>query len=129
MPDAAYHLSLPGGAPWRHRRVVEADAAGERYRSDPRRRRRDPRGERGFCRRSQLRGKTASPGCGQIGSSGGMLFYEAIFSTIFFPTLYAIYLALRERVAARKWTLLIGSAVFYTWGEPLFVPVLLASSL
>jgi alginate O-acetyltransferase complex protein AlgI len=58
-----------------------------------------------------------------------MLFYEAIFSTIFFPTLYAIYLALRERVAARKWTLLIGSALFYTWGEPLFVPVLLVSSL
>src|SRR5262249_21976867 len=37
--------------------------------------------------------------------------------------------ALRERVAARKWTLLIASAVFYTWGEPLFVPVLLVSSL
>jgi alginate O-acetyltransferase complex protein AlgI len=58
-----------------------------------------------------------------------MLFYEVVFSAVFFPTLYATYLTLSGRVTARKWALLVGSAVFYTWGEPLFIPVLLASSL
>ena len=58
-----------------------------------------------------------------------MLFYEAVFSTIFFPTLYATYLTLSGHIVARKWALLVASAAFYTWGEPLFVPVLLASSL
>jgi alginate O-acetyltransferase complex protein AlgI len=57
-----------------------------------------------------------------------MLFYEPLFLGIFFPTLYAVYLALNERTTARKWTLLVGSAAFYSWGEPLFVPVLFVSS-
>ena len=63
------------------------------------------------------------------GRERDMLFYGPIFSTIFFPWLYATYLALNGRIAARKWTLFIASAVFYAWGEPLFVPILLVSTL
>jgi alginate O-acetyltransferase complex protein AlgI len=58
-----------------------------------------------------------------------MLFYEPFFLGVFFPTLYAAYLALNERVAAKKWMLLLASVAFYSWGEPLFVPVLIASTL
>ena len=38
-----------------------------------------------------------------------MLFYEPFFLGVFFPTLYAAYLALNERVAAKKWMLLLAS--------------------
>src|SRR4051812_16340845 len=55
-----------------------------------------------------------------------MLFYEPLF-LVFFPVLYAIYLAAPDGSHARKWILLAGSALFYTWGEPLFVLVLLVS--
>ena len=58
-----------------------------------------------------------------------MLFYEPFFALILFPTFYALYLLISAHTAAKKWTLLIGSVAFYTWGEPLFVPIVLASSL
>jgi alginate O-acetyltransferase complex protein AlgI len=58
-----------------------------------------------------------------------MLFYEPFFLLFFFPTIYAFYLAFHDRKSAKQWTLLLGSVAFYTWGEPLFIPVLLASSL
>jgi len=58
-----------------------------------------------------------------------MLFYEPIFLLFFFPAVYALYLSFHDRKAAKKWTLLLASAAFYTWGEPLFIPVLFASSL
>jgi alginate O-acetyltransferase complex protein AlgI len=56
-----------------------------------------------------------------------MLFYEPLFLTAF-PAVYALYLAVANNTA-RKWVLLVASLVFYSWGEPLFVPVLLVSAL
>jgi alginate O-acetyltransferase complex protein AlgI len=55
-----------------------------------------------------------------------MLFYEPLFLTIF-PAVYAFYL-LATGASAKKWTLLIVSTLFYVWGEPVFVLVLLAST-
>ncbi len=56
-----------------------------------------------------------------------MLFYEPLFLT-FFPFLYVLYLAVANR-HAKKWILLVASFLFYAWGEPLFVPVLMISTL
>jgi alginate O-acetyltransferase complex protein AlgI len=55
-----------------------------------------------------------------------MLFYEPLFVT-FFLALYALY-SIATGVSAKKWTLLIASALFYVWGEPVFVLVLLVST-
>ncbi|CAN5126608.1 MBOAT family O-acyltransferase [soil metagenome] len=55
-----------------------------------------------------------------------MLFYEPLFLTIF-PALYAFYLLLNG-APAKKWTLLVASTLFYVWGEPAFVLVLLVST-
>lgn len=55
-----------------------------------------------------------------------MLFYEPLFLTVF-PAFYALYLLL-DRTSAKKLTLLIASSLFYLWGEPLFVLLLLISS-
>src|SRR4051795_536231 len=55
-----------------------------------------------------------------------MLFYEPLFLTIF-PAVYAFYL-LASGASARKWTLLVVSTLFYLWGEPVFVLVLLVST-
>ena len=57
-----------------------------------------------------------------------MLFYEPLFALVLFPAFYALYLAINHRLAAKKWTLIVASVVFYTWGEPLFVPVVLLSA-
>jgi alginate O-acetyltransferase complex protein AlgI len=55
-----------------------------------------------------------------------MLFYEPLF-LIVFPAFYALYL-LAQGIPARKWALLIASALFYLWGEPVFVLILLIST-
>src|SRR5258706_16170618 len=55
-----------------------------------------------------------------------MLFYEPLFAP-FFLTVYALYLP-ATGVSQKKWTLLIASALFYVWGEPVFVLVLLVST-
>lgn len=55
-----------------------------------------------------------------------MLFYEPSFVT-FFCALYGLYLA-AERALTRKWILLLASILFYVWGEPTFVLILLTSS-
>lgn len=56
-----------------------------------------------------------------------MLFYEPLF-LILFPLLYVVYFSVDgDRV--KKTVLLIASALFYLWGEPLFVPVVLISTL
>ena len=55
-----------------------------------------------------------------------MLFYEPLFITIF-PAFYAIYLLIGG-ISARKWMLLAGSALFYFWGEPVFVLILCVST-
>ena len=55
-----------------------------------------------------------------------MLFYEPLFLTVF-PAFYALYLLARG-TPTKKWTLLIASTLFYLWGEPVFVLILLAST-
>ena len=55
-----------------------------------------------------------------------MLFYEPLFVT-FFLAFYALYLQAR-RAFSKKWALLIASLLFYLWGEPVFVLVLLVST-
>jgi alginate O-acetyltransferase complex protein AlgI len=55
-----------------------------------------------------------------------MLFYEPLFLTVF-PAFYALYLLSRGS-QAKKWVLLVASTLFYLWGEPDFVLVLLAST-
>ena len=55
-----------------------------------------------------------------------MLFYEPLF-LLAFPAFYALYL-LTQGTEPKKWALLIASALFYLWGEPVFVLVLLAST-
>jgi alginate O-acetyltransferase complex protein AlgI len=55
-----------------------------------------------------------------------MLFYEPLFLTVF-PAAYALYL-LVTGAPAKKTVLLIASTLFYLWGEPVFVLVLLAST-
>ena len=58
-----------------------------------------------------------------------MLFYEPLFLFIFFPTVYLIYLLGEQREKLRLGVILCASVLFYTWSEPLFVPVVLASAL
>jgi alginate O-acetyltransferase complex protein AlgI len=57
-----------------------------------------------------------------------MLFHEPLFALVLFPAFYALYLAVNHRRDAKKWTLILASLAFYTWGEPLFVPVVLVSA-
>ncbi len=58
-----------------------------------------------------------------------MLFYEPLFLFIFFPTFYLVYLAFAHRGGVRLAVILAASVLFYTWSEPLFVPIVLASAL
>src|ERR1700680_740414 len=58
-----------------------------------------------------------------------MLFHQPFFALFLFPTFYALYLLIEQRTAAKKWALILASLAFYTWGEPLFVPVVLVSAL
>jgi alginate O-acetyltransferase complex protein AlgI len=55
-----------------------------------------------------------------------MLFYEPMFVT-FFAGFYALYLLATGSIT-RKSALLIASVLFYLWGEPVFVLVLLLST-
>ncbi len=57
-----------------------------------------------------------------------MLFHEPLFALFLFPVFYALYVLVNQRDALKKWTLILGSVAFYTWGEPLFVPVVLISA-
>lgn len=56
-----------------------------------------------------------------------MLFYEPLF-LVLFPLLYVVYFAVAGD-RAKRWVLLVASALFYLWGEPIFVPIVIASSL
>jgi alginate O-acetyltransferase complex protein AlgI len=55
-----------------------------------------------------------------------MLFYEPLFVTVF-AAAYAFYLMITG-TPGKKWALLIASTMFYFWGEPVFVPILLVST-
>jgi alginate O-acetyltransferase complex protein AlgI len=57
-----------------------------------------------------------------------MLFYEPFFALFVAPAFYALYIVVNERAAAKKWALIAASLAFYTWGEPLFVPVVIVST-
>ncbi|HKM64236.1 MAG TPA: MBOAT family O-acyltransferase [Acidisphaera sp.] len=57
-----------------------------------------------------------------------MLFYEPLFLFAFFPAVYLVYLLGERRRQARGLIILLASVVFYTWSEPLFVPVVFASA-
>jgi alginate O-acetyltransferase complex protein AlgI len=57
-----------------------------------------------------------------------MLFYEPFFALFVAPAFYALYLVVNDRPAAKKWALIAASVAFYTWGEPLFVPVVIVST-
>jgi alginate O-acetyltransferase complex protein AlgI len=54
-----------------------------------------------------------------------MLFYEPLFLFLFFPIVFAAFLAVRHRAGPRAAVLLAASLFFYLWSEPLFVPVVL----
>lgn len=56
-----------------------------------------------------------------------MLFPSPVFLFVFLPLLLAVYYALMPRVAWRNLVLLLASVLFYAWGEPLFVIILLLS--
>src|SRR2546430_17019968 len=56
-----------------------------------------------------------------------MVFSSPIFLFLFLPSVLAIHFVL-PRGARNAWLLLV-SLVFYAWGEPKFVPALLASIL
>ncbi|MEJ1978913.1 MAG: MBOAT family protein [Acetobacteraceae bacterium] len=55
-----------------------------------------------------------------------MLFTEPLFLFIFLPAVFGLWLSLP---GLRLWLLLAASLVFYAWGEPRFVPVVIASAL
>jgi len=57
-----------------------------------------------------------------------MLFTDPFFALFIAPAFYALYLAINDRATAKKWALIAASVAFYTWGEPLFVPVVIVST-
>jgi alginate O-acetyltransferase complex protein AlgI len=57
-----------------------------------------------------------------------MLFYEPLFLFVFLPASYVLYLLAGARRGLRAAAILAASVFFYTWSEPLFVPIVLASA-
>ena len=57
-----------------------------------------------------------------------MLFYEPIFLFLFLPITFGLYLLTRRLAVLRLLVLLVASLVFYVWGEPAFVPVVIVSA-
>jgi alginate O-acetyltransferase complex protein AlgI len=57
-----------------------------------------------------------------------MLFYEPFFALFVAPAFYGVYLIINDRALAKKWALIVASVAFYTWGEPLFVPIVIVST-
>ena len=56
-----------------------------------------------------------------------MVFSSMVFLTIFFPIVFMIYLLIPKRV--RNLFLFLASLVFYTWGEPVYIFVMLFSTV
>ncbi|MGL5426319.1 MAG: MBOAT family O-acyltransferase [Cetobacterium sp.] len=52
-----------------------------------------------------------------------MLFSSLIFLSIFFPLIILIYFTVKKEL--RNYVLLIGSLIFYAWGEPRYLSVML----
>jgi alginate O-acetyltransferase complex protein AlgI len=57
-----------------------------------------------------------------------MLFYEPIFLFLFLPITFGLVLLTRRWAVLRLPVLLVASLVFYVWGEPAFVPVVIVSA-
>ena len=55
-----------------------------------------------------------------------MVFSSGVFLFVFLPVLLVIYYALKGRTA-RNYILLFTSLLFYAWGEPVFIFIMLAS--
>ena len=55
-----------------------------------------------------------------------MVFSSGVFMFVFLPALLIIYYAIKHR-AARNYILLAASLMFYAWGEPVFIFIMLAS--
>ena len=55
-----------------------------------------------------------------------MVFSSAIFLFVFFPVVIAAYFLMPTRAAKNVW-LLAASLVFYAWGEPVYILLMLAS--
>ncbi len=58
-----------------------------------------------------------------------MLFYEPLFLFLFLPVTFGLCWLTRQLAWIRLPLLLVASLVFYAWGEPGFVPVVIASAL
>ncbi|OOR93517.1 membrane-bound O-acyltransferase family protein [Moraxella caviae] len=56
-----------------------------------------------------------------------MVFSSLIFIFLFLPIVLAIYYAFPS-IAIKNWILIISSIIFYAWGEPIWVLLLLASA-
>src|SRR5689334_367800 len=57
-----------------------------------------------------------------------MLFSEPLFLFLFFPVVYVLFGLVRRQAGWRARVLLGSSVAFYSWGEPLFVPVVIVSA-
>ena len=57
-----------------------------------------------------------------------MLFSSIIFVFYFLPIMMAVYFIIpKEKIQARNVALLIGSLIFYSWGEPVYVFLMIYS--
>ena len=56
-----------------------------------------------------------------------MVFSSAVFLLVFLPTVLLLYYALPERV--RNPLLLVASLLFYAWGEPVYILIMLFSTV
>ena len=55
-----------------------------------------------------------------------MVFSSGVFMFLFLPGLITVYYAVKSR-EIRNYILLTASLLFYAWGEPVFVFIMLAS--
>ncbi len=53
-----------------------------------------------------------------------MLFQSQVFLLVFLPLTVLVYYAVGQSAAARQWTLLAASLVFYGWWDVRFIPLL-----
>ncbi|HMW61623.1 MAG TPA: MBOAT family protein, partial [Leptospiraceae bacterium] len=57
-----------------------------------------------------------------------MVFSSLIFLYVFLPVCIALYYVWQNRVW-QNWVLIVASLIFYAWGEPVWVVLLVLSSL
>ena len=55
-----------------------------------------------------------------------MVFSSSVFLLVFLPAVIAVYFLLNWR-AAKNVVLLVASLVFYAWGEPVYIVLMLIS--